>query len=149
MGNVIYNTISTQSHSTSNTISLWDILTHLLKRYVVSSFENDEFLCNYLLSDGTEGRMRIIGQRAIEFDPLPSRYEDFENERHQKDTANNNKKKAKIIECISSDDDESLSSSEYEDAHDISSHNNPSIDEEYHSDSVIALYSAYGAISGT
>jgi len=75
MGNIFTSAISSGGETSVNTsLSLWDMVTYLLKRYVISKVENDEFLCRYLLQTGSSGTIWNMGQRAITFEPLPSRY---------------------------------------------------------------------------
>lgn len=78
MGNVITTTINAWNRGgetpiPTQTPSLWDMVTFLLKKYVLSKIENDEFLCQYLLTNGSTGTIYNYGQRAITFEPLPSR----------------------------------------------------------------------------
>lgn len=56
-------------------LTLWDMMIHLFKRYVVSKVENDEFLCAYLLNNDHKLTFLRMGQRAITYEPanLPSR----------------------------------------------------------------------------
>jgi len=68
MGNLIG---SAQGESID--IGLWDMITYLVKRYIVSKVENDEFLCQYLLNNNQPISMLQYSQRAIAFEPLPSR----------------------------------------------------------------------------
>lgn len=68
MGNLI-----TSAQSESVDIGVWDMITYLVKRYIVSKVENDEFLCQYLLNNNQTISMLQYSQRAITFDPLPSR----------------------------------------------------------------------------
>jgi len=85
MGNYIggwmnANVVSEGAGTVASEVTLWDMLTHLVKQYIFSKVEQDEFLREYLM--GSQFRMNFfqMGQRAITFDPLPSRikYEDEE-----------------------------------------------------------------------
>lgn len=59
----------------NQSLTLWDMMIHLFKRYVVSKVENDEFLCAYLLNNDHKLTFLRMGQRAITYESanLPSR----------------------------------------------------------------------------
>lgn len=80
MGNILSSPNSSSSlgegamqSTTGNELNLWDMLLHLFKRYVISKVENDEFLCAYLLNTDHKLTFLRMGQRAITYEPLPSR----------------------------------------------------------------------------
>lgn len=66
----------------SNDLNLWDMVLHLFKRYVISKVENDEFLCAYLLNTDHKLTFLRMGQRAITYEPLPSRVKYYNNEKY-------------------------------------------------------------------
>lgn len=81
MGNILSSSSSsspvgvgeTLSSTATNELNLWDMILHLFKRYVISKVENDEFLCAYLLNTDHKLTFLRMGQRAITYEPLPSR----------------------------------------------------------------------------
>jgi len=133
MGNIITTSFNSWNRGSGMSVtaqnpSLWDMLTFLLKKYVISKVENDEFLCQYLLMNGSSGTIYNYGQRAITFEPLPSRIcpEEY-------DIKYSN---PKVVDCNSSSSDESepLISSSCEEEEKKDEALNPSL----------AIYSAYG-----
>nr|QBK91792.1 MAG: hypothetical protein LCPAC304_01300 [Pithovirus LCPAC304] len=142
MGNLL-NSIAVNAWASGNplttpgpeAVGLWDMITYLVKRYIVSKIENDEFLCQHLLNNGSSGTVWNMGQRAITFQPLPSRHESKEEFALQKPYEQGYEKgyehdEPKIVEYYSSSEsEESEEESEEEEE-------NPNL----------ALYSVYGAI---
>ena len=126
MGNLI-----TSAQSESVDIGVWDMITYLVKRYIVSKVENDEFLCQYLLNNNQTISMLQYSQRAITFDPLPSRItyrSRSDNSLSEYDTSPKYDTSPQIVEYISEESSED--SEEYESEE-------PKIDRE------LSLYSAY------
>ena len=131
MGNLL-NSIAVNAWASGNplttpgpeAVGLWDMITYLVKRYIVSKIENDEFLCQHLLNNGSSGTVWNMGQRAITFQPLPSRHESAEEYEGYKEP--------KIVEYFSESDE---STEEFQE----------SIKEEP-VDYKLSLYSAYSAI---
>ncbi len=147
MGNLL-NSIAVNAWASGNpltspapeAVGLWDMITYLVKRYIVSKIENDEFLCQHLLNNGSSGTVWNMGQRAITFQPLPSRHESKKEfalyeQGYERD-------EPKIIEYYSS--------SESEESEEESTEEEEPTEEEEESEEErnpnLALYSVYGAI---
>lgn len=140
MGNLI---ASAQGESAD--IGVWDMITYLVKRYIVSKVENDEFLCQYLLNNNKPISMLQCSQRAITFEPLPSRVRNSpQTVRSRKDYHSRPETSFReydtspqIVEYISeesSEESEEYESDEYE-------------SDEPERDQELTLYSAYEAVS--
>jgi len=78
MGNIIggwmNSTIVLEETGTMvNNVTLWDMICHLAKQYIFTKLEQDEFLRQYLIGNTKGVNVLTMGQRAITFEPLPSR----------------------------------------------------------------------------
>jgi len=86
------NVVSEGTEIMTSKVTLWDMITHLVKQYILSKVEQDEFLREYLMGTSSGMNFFTMSQRAITFDPLPSRIKD-----RNKDTKRKTKKEYEIV----------------------------------------------------
>ena len=78
MGNIISGWMNggivlEETGTIATNLTLWDMICHLTKQYIFSKLEQDEFLREYLVGNNSGLNLLTMGQRAITFEPLPSR----------------------------------------------------------------------------